>query len=73
MPDRPATREEAIEVLAETLHRKMEHIDPSPEGSKWSAMSELDRDFYRSCVEAVLLEEEMVRAVVASHASLTTT
>jgi hypothetical protein len=44
----------SVDRLAEVLHAKMEHLDPT-DGPSWVCMSEHDREFYRACVEAVLI------------------
>lgn len=40
----PLTREEAINLLAERLYQKFEHIDPT--GEVWGDLSEQDRNMY---------------------------
>jgi hypothetical protein len=50
-----AVRSESLtEHLAQVLHAKMEHLDPGA-GPPWACMSEYDREFYRACVESVLV------------------
>jgi hypothetical protein len=41
------------ERLARTLHEKMEHLDPR--GETWDSLSERDKDFYRCCIERILV------------------
>jgi hypothetical protein len=46
----------AIERLAQSLREKMEHLDPTETGDlSWEELRERDREFYRSCIEDVLL------------------
>ena len=57
MADRPALEEnEAIDRLAQRLYWKMEHLDPSEEPD-WEKLNDWDKDNYRLCVEAVVLDE----------------
>ena len=44
----------AIERLACRLHWKMEHLDPTEDGD-WACLSDRNREFYRLCVEDLLL------------------
>ena len=52
--------EDPVGLLAERLHFKMEHLDPS-EDDDWLGMSDDRRMYYRLLVEAVLDEPEVVR------------
>jgi len=49
----------AVEELARALHDKMEHLDPSDEGSNWDSLSDAEKQFYRSCVVRLSLEREL--------------
>ena len=51
---------EIVETLAKRLHQTMERLDPS-EQEDWSGLRELEREFYRSCVRDLLLEEKAIR------------
>lgn len=69
--DRPAEKEEvetapaiAWERLAEVLHWKMEHLDPSDEGLSWAELDENDKDYYRLCIEAILVRRDLLRAAL---------
>ena len=56
------TDDGALDRLSAALFQKMEHLDPSPSSDPevedwgWSALSEVERGFYRSCVTRVLSE-----------------
>ena len=42
-------------MLARVLFEKMEHLDPSPDGDAgWEGLSDFDKEFYVTCIEAVL-------------------
>lgn len=47
--------DEVTERLAEVLYLKMEHLEPA-DGLPWSCLGNREREFYRSCVESVLVE-----------------
>lgn len=59
-----------IEPLAKRLHSKMEHLDPCF-GDEWDALSEVDKDFFRECIEFVVLHGELLEpfCVVLGDAS----
>ena len=57
-------REEAVWRLAERLHWKMEHLDPTVNGGDWDCLSEHKQDFYRLCIEDLLTDEELIRRCV---------
>lgn len=44
-----------VEHLAERLHWKMEHLDPT-DRPLWGALTEREKDFYRICVRTLLKE-----------------
>jgi hypothetical protein len=48
MSGAPLARDEAIELLARRLLGKLEHLDPT--GETWEALSDGDRDLWRSAV-----------------------
>ena len=50
---------EALEMLAKKLHSKMEHLDPTGKPT-WADLDEFDREFYRSCVEAVIDDRNLL-------------
>jgi hypothetical protein len=52
--------EDVSEALSKILHRTMEHLDPR--GEAWSDLTERDREFYRYCVEALLVSGLVVVA-----------
>jgi hypothetical protein len=54
------TARQAIEELARVLHSKMEHLDPTDDPS-WPDLTDHKKEFYRSCVEEVLLHERLIR------------
>lgn len=56
-----APGEEALEALAERLHWKMEHLDPTGD-PPWGELSDDERRFYKSCVRAILEERWLVNA-----------
>lgn len=56
----PVDDDAFMEALAERLHRTMERLDPS--GSDWSALSSYEREFYRTCVEEILVGAEHLYA-----------
>lgn len=61
MDDRDiGTPEKAIEILAERLHWKMEHLDPG-EYAAWSEMDDHDKEFFRQCVKALLQDGPAMR------------
>lgn len=49
-----ADSETKIGRLARQLHWKMEHLDPTEDGD-WDCLSDRKREFYRLCVEYLLL------------------
>jgi hypothetical protein len=57
------TREDALELLARRLHWKMEQFEPT-EDDLWEALSERQRDFYRSRVRALFQEQRLARIAV---------
>jgi hypothetical protein len=70
-PDLSASsRECALEELAKFLHWKQWNIDPPPGESdcpSWGVLSEFERDFYRSSVEALLENVTLIRAAMSSR------
>ncbi len=44
-----------VEHLAEVLHDKMEHLDPTNDGT-WAGLSGEQKEFYRQCVKRLLIE-----------------
>jgi hypothetical protein len=48
----------AFEYLAKVLHDKMEQLDPSDPPSDWRAISSAEKQFYRSCIDRILLERD---------------
>ncbi len=54
----------ALEGLAKRLFEKMNHLDPG-EDESWEEVSECDRHFYRACIEAILMEPELVRTALS--------
>lgn len=60
-------RDAAIEKLSERLYETMEHLDPSQEGIIWTALPDLERDFYRACVRALVRERDLL-SLFCSHA-----
>lgn len=62
----PLTRDAAMELLAERLYQKFEHIDPT--GETWADLSDQERDMYRHALEAVFDGPiELLRAAVGSR------
>lgn len=55
-----ATSRASIERLAIRLHDRMEHLDPTLNGSKWGDLSDHEREFYRLCIEDLLMDEELI-------------
>jgi hypothetical protein len=57
----------ALEELAKFLHWKQWNIDP-PSGESevppWASLSEFEKDYYRSSVEALLENSSLVRLVL---------
>lgn len=43
-----------VERLSKRLSEVMEHLDPV--GKRWESMDEHERDYYRVCVQAIVLE-----------------
>jgi len=52
--------DDAIESLSRALYLKMEHLDPSPEETDWRALSDWERQFYRTCVRYLLSDCSLV-------------
>lgn len=44
-----------LDALAERLHAKMEHLDPT-EDEDWGALPDARREFYRLCVTDVIFQ-----------------
>jgi len=59
------SRECVVNILAEELHRKMEHLDAT-DLPEWAKMTEDQKSFYRTCVRQVLLQEELLLAYLAA-------
>lgn len=59
-------REGPIEALARELHWKMEHLDPS-DNPGWDELTDHDKNFYRCCVEWLLMEPKVVLAALAHN------
>lgn len=55
------TPDQAIEELAKVLHWKMEHLDPTDQAD-WNLLDDLDREFYRQCVKAILRQGSLLMA-----------
>lgn len=53
------TRADAVWRLAQRLHFKMEHLDPT-EDEDWEKMDERRRQFYRLLVEDLLCERALL-------------
>jgi hypothetical protein len=62
----PLSQDAAIDRLAHRLREKLEHLDPSLDAVEWESLSERQRDFYRLCIEDVLLDIEAVNAATQS-------
>jgi hypothetical protein len=59
-PDRPAltdivARGDTLDRLAKRLYEIMERLDPTHIPS-WECVADLDKEFYRTCVKAVVIE-----------------
>jgi hypothetical protein len=61
---RELSRDEAIEHLARRLHWKMEHLEPTDDGSSWDLLTDRQQDFYRVCVRAIFDERQLSRAAL---------
>jgi hypothetical protein len=59
----PLAKDEALEKLAQALHSKMEHLDPSGD-DEWDGLTDRRRDFYRLCVRAIFGEATLVRVAL---------
>jgi hypothetical protein len=55
---------EAEAALAQCLFEKMEHLDPSPDERSWEALTEFEREFYLTCVHALLQNRPLVQAAM---------
>lgn len=55
----PDSATEAVELLAEQLHFKMEHLDPT-EDAVWQGLTERRKEFYRACVFEVIRDKSLV-------------
>jgi hypothetical protein len=63
-PEAGAPKEFAMEALAKVLFEKMEHLDPSDDEADWSVLSEADRQFYRSCIDRLALEVNLLAVLI---------
>jgi hypothetical protein len=52
------SKDETIEGLARVLHREMERLDPTGKPD-WQKLTEREREFYRSCIDALLCTSEV--------------
>jgi hypothetical protein len=52
-----------MEHLAEELHWKMEHWDPTGEEG-WVSLTEEEREFFRQCVKAMVRHRVLVRVAM---------
>jgi hypothetical protein len=61
--------EEALTLLAKKLYETMERLDPPTDMSapdpNWANLGSHSREFYISCVEALLLERETILSAFA--------
>jgi len=46
------TPESAVEALAEVLHDRMEHLDPT-DGTSWADLEDRKKEFYRWCIRTL--------------------
>lgn len=53
----------ALETLAKKLHDKMEHLEPT-DRPDWAHMDNHEREFYRLCIEWLVLEPEVILAAL---------
>jgi hypothetical protein len=60
------SRDEAIELLSRRLHQKMEHLDPSGD-PEWEDLSDIQKEFYLSCVKALLQERPLLLIATAAQ------
>lgn len=58
-----STRDAALWRLANRLHEKMEHLDPS-DGVEWDDLTPMERDYFYFSLKAVLLERADVLRVL---------
>lgn len=60
-------KDDPVGILARQLHWKMEHMDPSDNEDEWEwdGLTELQKEFYRACINAVLVEEKSLRRALA--------
>ena len=64
MENETGRRSNAIEELAKALHSEMDHLDPAPNDLPWNELPELDQEFFRPSVKALLSREELVGAAM---------
>ncbi len=57
------SKTEAIEILAERLHWKLEHVDPT-DGVKWEELTEFERENFRICIETLLCRPDAIRVAM---------
>jgi hypothetical protein len=72
MSDRP-TRDQAIEELAKELVATLEHVDPTESwdselstDQNWARLSDHDRSVYRTAIEAVLSNYDLVKVAITT-------
>ena len=58
--DTGAPKTETVEVLAERLRWKMEHLDPSDE-RPWKELTDTEKEFFRICVRELLVCQTNLR------------
>jgi hypothetical protein len=61
-PDSPVY--EAFERLAQALHKKMEHLEPSNLAKEWEDLSLREKEFYFSLLEDLLARKELIHIVL---------
>jgi hypothetical protein len=58
----------ALEVFAEVLHSTIEAVSPSwSDANNWAALSESDKEFYRTVAERLLGYETEYRRALAEN------
>jgi len=68
------TEDEAVEKLAIRMFAKMEHLDPTDDfdwdktaEENWAALTEHNRNFFRTTVRDLLLNRDEIRAAIGEN------
>jgi hypothetical protein len=71
--DRPANKDEAIELLAKHLHWTMERFDPTEPEYTWDKLAPFEQEFRRACVRELLINSDWIEVALQPNSLRPTT